>query len=280
MKKNIRILKNIVTVILFIICVSSFAGFVYLEYNSYQSKKKFEELQAVVEDKKEEVVVEEETTEEETTLEEQTEEETNIIEQQEEEKEILPEYKDLYNENNDLYGWLKIEDTVINYPVMCTPNDGEYYLHKDWNGEESKEGVLFADYRTNIDETENTIIYGHNMKNRTMFGSLREYKNESFYEKHKYIEFDTIYEKATYEIVAVSKGIAYYEKKPEGKYLYYNQVELNSEEEFNKYINNAKENSYFETGITAEYGDKLITLSTCDYWTDNARLFIVAKKIS
>ena len=131
-----------------------------------------------------------------------------------------------------------------------------------------------------MDETENTIIYGHCMKNRTMFGSLKDYKDSSFYDEHKYIEFDTIYEKATYEIISVSKGIAYYEKEPENEYLYYKHTELDTEEAFDAYIQNAKNNAYYETGVTAEYGDKLITLSTCDYWTKNARLYIVAKKIS
>jgi len=186
----------------------------------------------------------------------------------------------LIQDNSDLYGWIKIEDTVIDYPVMHTPNEANFYIHKNWEKEESKAGTPFVDVRTVEGETENTIIYAHNMKNRTMFGSLKDYKESSFYKEHKYIEFDTIYEEATYEIIAVSKAIIYYDKEPpKDEYLFYEHTELESEEAFCAYVDCIKENAYYETGVTAQYGDKLITLCTCDYWTANARLLVVAKKI-
>lgn len=268
-------MKNLLTAILLIIFVASTAIYIYLKYNEYQEQQKIEELKEYTEQSQVTEYESEEVSEQETTS--KDEEDTEPAEP--EEKQILAEYATLYSANQDLYGWLKIDDTVIDYPVMYTPQDPQYYLHKDWNKEESNQGLLFVDART-MDETENTIIYGHCMKNRTMFGSLKDYKDSNFYEEHKYIEFNTIYEKATYEIVSVSKGIAYYEKEPENEYLYYKHTELDNKEAFDEYIQNAKSNAYYETGVTAEFGDKLITLSTCDYWTKNARLFIVAKKIS
>lgn len=272
-------MKSIVTGILSIILVISTTYYIYLRYNEFQERKQIEELrnytEQITQETEEPISIEENEEVEETIIQENT----QITETQE--KEILNEYAILYSENADLYGWLKIEDTVIDYPVMYTSSEkSQFYLHRDWNKEESKSGLLFADERTNVDETENTIIYGHCMKNRSMFGTLKDYKNIDFYEEHKYIEFDTIYEKAIYEIVSVSKGIAYYDNEPEDEYLYYKHTELDSLEDFDEYIQNAKDNAYFETGVTAEYGDKLITLSTCDYWTENARLYIVAKKIS
>lgn len=274
--KKMKKMKNLLTAILLVICVASTTYYIYIKYNEYQEQKKIEELKEYTEQTKASTEYESEEQSSEPTISE--EESTEFMEP--EEKKILPQYVRLYAENEDLYGWLKIEGTVIDYPVMYTPESPEYYLHKDWNKEDSNQGLLFADARTNMDETENTIIYGHCMKNRTMFGSLKDYKDSSFYDEHKYIEFDTIYEKATYEIISVSKGIAYYEKEPENEYLYYKHTELDTEEAFDAYIQNAKNNAYYETGVTAEYGDKLITLSTCDYWTKNARLYIVAKKIS
>lgn len=196
-------------------------------------------------------------------------------------KPILPEYKTLHEENSDLYGWIKIEGTVIDYPVMFTPNDPNFYEDKNWNKE-----VCYAGVGTSIwldgwatDNSENSIVYGHEMADGSMFGSLSYYKDPSYCEEHKYIQFDTLYEKQTYEIISVSKGIAYYDTPPEGEYLFYNHIELDSKEEFDAYVNNAKEKAWYDTDRTAQYGDKLITLCTCDGWTTDGRLFIVAKKI-
>lgn len=195
-------------------------------------------------------------------------------------KQILPEYISLYKENNDLYGWIKIPNTTIDYPVMFTPEDPDFYIDKNWEKQVcyNAGSSIFIDGAT-TEDSENIIVYGHNMKNRTMFGSLKNYKEQSYYEEHKYIEFDTLYERQVFEIISVSKTVVYYEEPPEGEYIFYEHIELDSEEEFDEYINNAKQNAYYDIETTAEYGDQLITLSTCDYWTTDARLIIVAKKV-
>lgn len=257
--------------VLFILCIIFVVSTTYYagqKYTSFQEKKELQQLKEI----KEQVHKDSNISSQEEKKEEQI---YTLVD----DKQILTEYATLYLENSDLYGWLKIEGTSIDYPVMYTPQSPQFYLRRNWNKEKNKSGLLFVDERTS-DETENIIIYGHNMKNRTMFGSLKDYKDVNFYEEHKYIEFDTIYEKSTYEIICVSKGVVFYYEEPITKYLYYNHIELDNPEEFDKYINNARNNAYYETGVNAEYGDKLITLSTCDYWTENGRLYIVAKKIS
>lgn len=204
----------------------------------------------------------------------------------EDEKKILPEFMNLHEKNEDLYGWISIEGGELclqeGYPVMFTPNDGNFYEHRNFIKEESSAGSIWIDGRTKED-TENIIVYGHNMKKRTMFGSLKKYYNDKeYYAAHKYIQFDTLFEKQTFEIISVLKARVYYpekgEKVPEGEYFFYDHMESNNEKAFNDYIKYVKENGCYETGVTAEYGDKLITLCTC-YGTNNERLLIVAKKI-
>lgn len=265
MKEKFRVILLYVSIAVFSI---SMAYIVYNKYTMYRENQEFEELQT---SKSEASISESEENKENNSTSQNGE---SILE----EKRILPEYESLHEENSDLYGWIKIEDSVIDYPIMYTPDNPNFYLYRNWQRKETSSGSIFIDGRSNED-TENLIVYGHNMKNGTMFGSLDQYKEKDYYEQHKYIQLDTIYEKATYEVIAVSKAIVYYENKPQDEYLFYEHIELNSEDEFNEYISYMKENSYYEIDSTAEYGDKIITLCTCDYWTDNARLLIVAKKI-
>lgn len=278
MKEKFRVILLYVCIV---ICLISIAYIVYNKYTIYQEKRQFQELQ-ISKDKATATSEGEENREKGSTSKENENvvEEKNIISEYDvvEEKNILPEYKVLYEENSDLYGWIKIEDTVIDYPVMYTPDDPDFYLNRNWKKEETTSGSIFIDGRSG-ESTKNLLVYGHNMKNGIMFSSLDQYKEKEYYEQHKYIQFDTIYEKATYEIIAVSKAVIYYEDKPQNEFLFYEHVELNSEEEFNNYISYMKENSYYEIDCTAKYSDEIITLCTCDYWTDNARLLIVAKKI-
>lgn len=194
------------------------------------------------------------------------------------EKQILKEYRKFYEEDHDFYGWIKVEDTDIDFPVMFTPDDPNFYENKNLEKEACKSGGwwIWIDGRT-TEDTENVIIYGHNMKYGEMFGSLKKYKEPEFYEAHKYIQFDTLYERGTYEIISVVKTRDYGEG--ENQYRFYDHTELDSEEEFQEYVDNAKKNACFPIETTAEFGDRLITLSTCDKWTEEGRLLIVAKKI-
>lgn len=272
MKKNVKNPCTLTFIIFVVVFVTSLISISYKVYLKHRESMEFEKLTQEVEADSNPIIESEEPSPNDVS---EAEEEPNS-EEIPEEPTILPDYEKLYEENNDLYGWIRIDDTVINYPVMYSLYDPELYLHADFSKNDSISGTPFV----LTPDTENIIIYAHNMKNRTMFGSLREYKDADYYEEHKYIEFDTLYEKAQYEIVAVSKAIAYYDAKeiPDGAYLFYEHTSLSNEDEFDAYIKNAKENEYFDTGVEASYGDSLITLCTCDYWTTNARLIIVAKK--
>lgn len=115
---------------------------------------------------------------------------------------MLPGYADLYAQNPDFFGWIYIEDTKLSYPVMFTPEEPEYYLHRAFDGSESSSGVPFLDASCPEDDG-NYLIYGHNMSGGTMFAPLLSYADESFYEEHPVIGFDTLYERGTYEIMAV-----------------------------------------------------------------------------
>lgn len=189
---------------------------------------------------------------------------------------MLPKYTDLYEENNDLVGWLSIDGMNIDYPVMQNEDD-EYYLHRDFYGQESKYGCLYVRNRADLEDGDNVIIYGHNMKDGAMFGDLDLYLKEDFYEEHSIIEFDTLYEERIYEIVAVFRSQVY--AADDDVFKYYKFYEAETQEEFEDFYKNIKELSVYDTGVEAQYGDAFITLSTCAYHVTDGRLVIVAKQI-
>ena len=207
-------------------------------------------------------------------------EETLVVRGQEEEIElpdVLDEYKTLYNKNRRLIGWLKIDDTIIDYPVMQTTNN-EYYLDHNFNQEEDRNGCIFMDYQCDVVKgCDNIILYGHHMKSGKMFGTLNKYSKESYYEEHPTIQFDTIYEKGTYQVMYVFRSKVYSEE--DVTFKYYQFINAASEMEFNSYLNEMAALSLYDTGVTAGYGDKLLTLSTCDYQEKKGRFVVVAKKI-
>ena len=192
--------------------------------------------------------------------------------------EVLDEYKKIFNMNKKLIGWLKIDDTNIDYPVVQT-SDNVYYLTHNINQEEDRNGTLFLDASCDvINGSTNYIVYGHDMRSGNMFGKLDKYKKESYYEEHKYITFDTIYEKATYEVMYAFESKVY--KQEDVDFKYYQFIDAYSEVEFNSYMKEMASWSLYDTGVTAQYGDQLLTLSTCDKSvTANGRFVVVAKRI-
>ena len=191
---------------------------------------------------------------------------------------MLEEYKNLLLKNRKLIGWVKIDDTYIDYPVMQT-TDNEYYLDHNMNQEYDKNGTIFMDKDCNVLEpSTNYILYGHHMRNGRMFGQLDQYKDKSFYEKHPIIEFDTIYEKGTYEIMYVFRSKVY--KETEIVFKYYQFIDANGEQEFDSAMEEMAALSLYDTGVTAQYGDQLLTLSTCDYQETDGRFVVVARKIA
>lgn len=195
-----------------------------------------------------------------------------------EKPDILEDYVTLYNKNKSLIGWLKIDDTIIDYPVMYSKN-GEYYLNHNFNQQKDNNGSLFIDVQCSIwPRSQNIIIYGHNMKSGKMFGSLSKYKNEAYYEKHPTIKFDTLYEKGEYQVMYVFSEIVHNEA--EVAFKYYQFVDANSEQEYDSNMEEMKKMSLYDTGITSRYGDELITLSTCDYTAGSERFAVIARRIN
>lgn len=190
---------------------------------------------------------------------------------------ILEQYQTLYNSNKRLIGWLKIDDTNIDYPVMQC-DDNEFYLSHNFDSEEDKAGAIFLDCNCDVlKKNDNMIIYGHHLTSGRMFSQLGDYEKQSFFEKHQYIQFDTIYEQRLYQVMFAFRSKVYNED--DVVFKYYQFINANSEEEFNSYMLEMNDKSFYETGVWAFYGDELLTLSTCDYHEDNGRFVVVAKRV-
>lgn len=191
--------------------------------------------------------------------------------------ELMLQVEQLQKENNRIVGWLDIIDTDIKYPV-CQSSDNEYYLTHNYKNRESKTGSLFLDKDCNIDNgCSNYLIYGHRYRQGLMFEKLIDFQNENFYKEHKNIRFATTKEDNLYEIVAVFFSKVYNSnEKDVFKYYYFTNAE--TEQEYNDFVTNAKKASLYDTGVTATYGEQLLTLSTCEYSQENGRFVIVAKK--
>lgn len=187
----------------------------------------------------------------------------------------LQRYEELFRQNNDMAGWIMVEDTPINYPVMYTPDNPNYYLNHSFYKEFSAYGVPYiAEQCDPLTPSDNVIIYGHHMNNGFMFSGLLNFEDRDFYEQHKTVRFDTLTETAEYEVFAVFKTTAY----DDVGFPYYLFSNAETEEDFTDYVKQCKDLSLYETGVTAEYGNKLLTLSTCEYSNTNGRFVVVAKK--
>ena len=192
-----------------------------------------------------------------------------------EENGMLSRYYELYERNHDMAGWIKVDGTCIDYPVMYKEDSNAYYLHRNFEEEKNSAGMPFLDYQCSTDGSgTNMIIYGHNMRNGTMFHDLLNYEDQSFEQANPYISYDTLYDRRRYEIFAVFKtsvGSA-------DEFKYYEFVDAADNEEFNSYVDACIAHSLYDTGIRPEYGEQLITLSTCSYNSNNER-FVVAGRL-
>lgn len=188
----------------------------------------------------------------------------------------LGRYQELFCMNNDMYGWISIEGTNIDYPVMYAPDRKDYYLKRNFEKEHSSYGVPYiAEHCDPREPSDNVILYGHHMKNGSMFSELLKYEDKDFFLTQNTIKFDSLTETAEYEIIAVFKTTVY----DDSGFKYYLFTKAETKEEFDAYVAKCKELSLYETGVGAEYGDKLITLSTCEYSRTNGRMVVVAKKV-
>ena len=201
----------------------------------------------------------------------------NIEETINQENERILKVQKLQEENPDIVGWLEIEGTSINYPVL-QGDDNEYYMTHNYKKQKSKNGSIFLtkDYDWSIPSS-NLLIYGHNLSNGTMFQELLKYEKEDFYKKHPIIRFTTNNEDAEYEIISTFKSRVYY-KSEKNVFRYYYFVNAKTEAEYNKFVQNARKASLYNIDKTAQYGDQLITLSTCSYHVEDGRFAVVGRK--
>lgn len=261
----------IVRVVLFIIFVCSVSSFAYDWVSGLKDDLALKEQQSVLQ----------ETMQSGT----KTEENTDFVEPI-----MLQEYEVLYNQNSDFIGWLRIEDTVIDYPVMQCLEDENYYLTRDFSKEENKNGCLILDndsiagigiyeqeYSNGVKPSTNLIIHGHTMKSGQMFGNLNLYQDKEYGLAHNVIYFDSLYEERKYELIAVFYSQVYYAH--EEVFKYYKFFQADTHEEFDDWYNHIKEMSLYDTGVTAEFGDEFITLSCCAYHVEDGRFVVVGKRI-
>ncbi len=188
----------------------------------------------------------------------------------------LEQYQLLHEQNADMAGWLYVEDTLLDYPVMYTPEEPEYYLRRGFDGSYAASGSLFIAAGCAPDSS-HVIIYGHNMKNSSMFGDLDRYAEESYGRAHARIHFDTLAEEGTYELLAAFYSRVYTDQDQD-VFRYYQYTDLSDPAVFTEYVRQVQAASLYDTGVTAQYGDKLLTLSTCSYHTEEGRFVVVARQ--
>ena len=182
--------------------------------------------------------------------------------------------EELYKINSDVVGWIRIKNTNMNYPIMQSTYSPNYYLTRNFYKNYSSNGTPYMAENCDIEKSDNLIIYGHNINGKRVFGELENYKKEKYYNEHSIIQFHTLKEYAEYEIIAVFKTVAYSSKG----FDYYNYYNLKDEKEFNIFVNKCMELSFYNTGKKAQYGDRLITLSTCEYSNKNRKISSCSKK--
>lgn len=196
---------------------------------------------------------------------------------------IIDSFTQLHSVNPDIIGYVQIPGTKLSTAV-AQGDDNLFYLDHNYKGEKAALGVPFLDYRATLTPERNSevlTIYGHSARDGSYFAALKNYKDLSYYQEHPVVLFDTIYGKGAYKIIGLFMENVNYDQNPVGEmFEYHNKFDLN-EAEFNDYIANVMERSYFTTGVDVQYGDQLLTLSTCDYDVNDHdfRIALVARKV-
>ena len=270
-----------IAIILLLVAVFAVSAFHVGSYwfTSAKEKNQFDELAAMKEEAAQQASRPVETESSDTEPPAETTDPTETTEETEPtEPVILAEYVPIYEKNNDVVGWIKIDGTQIDYPVMQTPDRPNYYLHRDFNGTYIEDGAGCIYIREECDmnkPSDNITVYGHNMNDGSMFASLLDYQDRKTWEDNPLIFFDTLTEYHTYKIFAVFKTTA----SLNAGFKYHNMIDASSEEAFDEFIATAKALSFYDTGITPKYGDKIICLSTCEYTLEHGRFVVAAYRL-
>lgn len=191
-------------------------------------------------------------------------------------QQILPQYAALHAQNPDFFGWVRIEGTKVNYPVMYSPQEPERYLHQDFYGDYAKYGVPFIDGVTDVEHSRNLLIHGHNARSGILFGDLDKFLKKSFWEEHRYIHFDTLYEERVYEIVAVVKTRI--PKEGEDVFRYYDYVNLWDDAASRSYSSQIINDAAHSRSTVYYSSTHFLTLSTCSYHSKDGRLLVIARR--
>lgn len=187
---------------------------------------------------------------------------------------ILPQYAALHAQNPDFFGWIRIEGTKVNYPVMFSPQEPERYLHRDFYGNDAKYGVPFVDGATDVERSRNLLIHGHNAKSGILFGDLDKFLKKSFWEDHRYVHFDTLYEEKVYEIIAVVKTKI--PQEGEDAFRYSDYINIWDDSVSNRYLQQITYNAQYIRDVLFDGSIRFLTLSTCSYHINSGRLIIIA----
>lgn len=180
-------------------------------------------------------------------------------------------------QNSDMVGWIKIDGTSINYPVMQTPNEPDYYLNHDFYKNQSVYGCPYVQANCDVNTpSDNVIIYAHHMNDGSMFAGLENFRSKDYWSSHKTISFDTLDKKTSFDILAVFAVPV--DESDKNSFKYYEFVNAYDPDHYVKFVSRCKALSFYDTGVSAKYGDNLLTLSTCEYTHNNGRLVVVAKK--
>lgn len=188
----------------------------------------------------------------------------------------MPGYADLHAQNNDLAGWLTIPGTAIDYPVMFTPEEPEYYLQRGFDKEYSVSGTPFIDGRCAVaPRSDNLVIHAHNMRDGSMFADLLRYAERDFWRDHPRLVFYAGGERQDYAVLAAFRTADYADRLE----FCYEFITAGDEAAYEDFVAQAKRAALYETGVTAEPGDLLLTLSTCAYHTDDGRFVVLARAV-
>ncbi len=251
-KNKVKKVISIILTLVFIICI---IYLIIVKYNAKKNENMYLELY-------ESMVIEPDET---------TTELANINDK------FIEKIKELQQINEDVKGWIRIEGTTVNYPLLQT-SDNDYYLTHNYKKEKSSYGSIFMKQEANLlENNSNVIIYGHNMRDEQMFNNLLKYKDKKYYQEHPTIKIFTDEQETEYKIVSVFNSKVFYEYE-QNVFRYYQYNNFEDENKYNEYISNCKKIQLYDTGENVQYGEQLLTLITCEYSQENGRLIVIAKR--
>ena len=182
---------------------------------------------------------------------------------------------DFYYANPSFVGFLQAGVSVVE-PVVYS-NDNEYYLTHNFNNEEDAAGAAFMDMRCSLwPRSQQIVIHGHNMKNKTVFGSLDDMGDIDNLKQYPTVQFDTIYEDGTYVVFAAFNASM---NTDESSYFDVARYDFATEAEFQAYLDEVRERSMYDIPVDVSYEDELLTLVTCSYHQDNGRFLLFTRKL-